>query len=281
MSLSTNSGSWWWTRKPGVLQSMGSQRVRHDWKTELNWTEMWMEDSYIYFLFILSVVLSSFRISLLSKNAESSSIWECLRFSSFLKSIFTGQTSESQSFFKYMKNVMLLPMASWSWQKIYSHTHSFLWWVRCHFSLTGFKISPRSLFSISLTMMRIAKDVLSFIGLSSLSFLNLWICFFYKISNILIHCFFRSFFFPTLLPLLGRQRHKWYTSSVIAHTSLSLCSIYFLFSIYLLSGSDWEEHGWQLPLFLAELFRRLVSLPQTYEEKQGRFNPLRLGHLLY
>ena len=29
--------SWWWTGKPGVLQSMGSQRVRHDWATELNW----------------------------------------------------------------------------------------------------------------------------------------------------------------------------------------------------------------------------------------------------
>ena len=34
-----NSGSWWWTGKPGMLQSMGSQRVRHDWVTELNWTE--------------------------------------------------------------------------------------------------------------------------------------------------------------------------------------------------------------------------------------------------
>ena len=33
----TNSGSWWWTGKPGVLQSMGSQRARHDWATELNW----------------------------------------------------------------------------------------------------------------------------------------------------------------------------------------------------------------------------------------------------
>ena len=32
-----SSGSWWWTRKPGVLQSMGSQRVGHDWATELNW----------------------------------------------------------------------------------------------------------------------------------------------------------------------------------------------------------------------------------------------------
>ena len=30
-------GSWWWTGKPGVLQSMGPQRVRHDWGTELNW----------------------------------------------------------------------------------------------------------------------------------------------------------------------------------------------------------------------------------------------------
>ena len=31
-----NSGSWWWTGRPGVLQSMGSQRVRDDWVTELN-----------------------------------------------------------------------------------------------------------------------------------------------------------------------------------------------------------------------------------------------------
>ena len=35
-----SSGSWWWTGKPGVLQSMGSQRVRHDWATELNWTDI-------------------------------------------------------------------------------------------------------------------------------------------------------------------------------------------------------------------------------------------------
>ena len=32
-----SSRSWWWTRMPGVLQSMGSQRVVHDWATELNW----------------------------------------------------------------------------------------------------------------------------------------------------------------------------------------------------------------------------------------------------
>ena len=34
----SSSGSWWWTWKPGVLQSMRSQRVEHDWVTELNCT---------------------------------------------------------------------------------------------------------------------------------------------------------------------------------------------------------------------------------------------------
>ena len=32
-----NSRSWWWTGRPGMLLSMGSQRVRHNWATELNW----------------------------------------------------------------------------------------------------------------------------------------------------------------------------------------------------------------------------------------------------
>ena len=36
-----NSRSWWWIGKPGFLQSMGSQRVRHDWVTELNWHIIW------------------------------------------------------------------------------------------------------------------------------------------------------------------------------------------------------------------------------------------------
>ena len=34
-----NSGSWWWTGRPGVLRSMGLQRVGHDWVTELNWID--------------------------------------------------------------------------------------------------------------------------------------------------------------------------------------------------------------------------------------------------
>ena len=35
-----NSGSWWWTGRPGVLRFVWSQRVGHDWATELNWTEL-------------------------------------------------------------------------------------------------------------------------------------------------------------------------------------------------------------------------------------------------
>jgi len=38
MWVSVNSGSWWWTGRPGMLWFMGSQRVGHDWATELNWT---------------------------------------------------------------------------------------------------------------------------------------------------------------------------------------------------------------------------------------------------
>ena len=44
-----NSGSWCWTRRPGVLQFMGSQRVGHDWVTELNWTEhVLANDTWIF-----------------------------------------------------------------------------------------------------------------------------------------------------------------------------------------------------------------------------------------
>ena len=47
-----SSRSWWWTGKPGVLQSMGSQRVRHNWTTELtdysmlNYQGLWTEQHF-------------------------------------------------------------------------------------------------------------------------------------------------------------------------------------------------------------------------------------------
>ena len=35
-----NSGRWWWTGRPGMLWFMGSQRVRHDWATDLIWSDL-------------------------------------------------------------------------------------------------------------------------------------------------------------------------------------------------------------------------------------------------
>ena len=35
-----DSGSWWWIGWPGVLRFMGSQRIKHNWATELKWTSI-------------------------------------------------------------------------------------------------------------------------------------------------------------------------------------------------------------------------------------------------
>ena len=43
-----NSRSWWWTGRPGMLWFLGSQRVRHNWETELNWTE-WLRRKGLFY----------------------------------------------------------------------------------------------------------------------------------------------------------------------------------------------------------------------------------------
>ena len=63
-----NPRSWWWTGRPGVLQFMGSQRVRHDWATELNWVKsavakngriLWAKGRYLTNAFSLHPPTSS------------------------------------------------------------------------------------------------------------------------------------------------------------------------------------------------------------------------------
>ena len=64
-----NSGSWWWTGRPGVLQFMGSQRVRHDWVTELNWTEARAEtEAAVIFFFWQWTVVTAFTCSKLYQS---------------------------------------------------------------------------------------------------------------------------------------------------------------------------------------------------------------------
>ena len=43
-----NSRNWWWTGTPGMLQSMGSQRVGHDWMAELNWVSFKVFEQIVY-----------------------------------------------------------------------------------------------------------------------------------------------------------------------------------------------------------------------------------------
>ena len=63
-----NSRSRWWTGRPGVLQSMGSQRVGHAWVTELNWTELkWLTITH-------RMGTNSFKSSLLSLSKISLSL---------------------------------------------------------------------------------------------------------------------------------------------------------------------------------------------------------------
>ena len=57
-----NSGSWWWTGRPGVLRFMGLKRVGHDWATELNWTESIPHFSLGNSRFVMSVGLFLFCI---------------------------------------------------------------------------------------------------------------------------------------------------------------------------------------------------------------------------
>ena len=50
-----NSGSWWWTGRPAVLWFMGSQRVGHDWVTELNCTELMHLSHFLLFLCVFEI----------------------------------------------------------------------------------------------------------------------------------------------------------------------------------------------------------------------------------
>ena len=81
-----STGSSWWTRKPGVLQSMGWLRVGHDWETELNWT----------FIFIKRLVSSS----LLSTIKVLSSAY--LRLMMFLLAIYIPPCESSSPAFCMM-----------------------------------------------------------------------------------------------------------------------------------------------------------------------------------
>ena len=58
-AIPASSGSWWWTGKPGMPQSMGSQRVGHDWVTELNWFPLWAPGEEVVVVLVFRVLRHS------------------------------------------------------------------------------------------------------------------------------------------------------------------------------------------------------------------------------
>ena len=94
-----NSGSWWWTGKPGVLRFMGSRRVRHYWATELNWTESRYEE--ITVLKIVKMLrknncwnrLASTSVIILPEGGQYKHISRKLKFKGFTNKFSLKQTS--------------------------------------------------------------------------------------------------------------------------------------------------------------------------------------------
>ena len=102
-------GSWWWIGKPGVLQFMGWQRVRHDWVTELNWTFFLASSLFVlyefgYPHFLLVAIHLEYHLSLLH-----------------FESIFVFRTEMS----------LLENVGRWVlFFNLSSHSVSFDWWIQ-------------------------------------------------------------------------------------------------------------------------------------------------------
>ena len=71
-----DSGSWWWTGRPGVLWFMGSQRLWHDWATELSWYLFKKKIIYRYILthFPPEISLKLFFLSYLHSDSSSNRV---------------------------------------------------------------------------------------------------------------------------------------------------------------------------------------------------------------
>ena len=89
-----SSRSWWWTGQPGVLQFMGSQRVRHDWATELNWTN-------------LTAIQGTLK-NLLQHNLKASILWHSIFMVQLSYPYMTSGKTIALIIWTFVSNVMFL-----------------------------------------------------------------------------------------------------------------------------------------------------------------------------
>ena len=137
-----SSRSWWWTGKPGMLQSTGSQRVGHNWVTELNCMGILEPSSYIYFIILAQRLFCTI---CLSASWQTSYAWMISTefFSiSFLKETFYEMFSV-QSRTKQKMQFPYLPSPACNMHSLshYQHVPSewyicYNWWIYTDTSLS-------------------------------------------------------------------------------------------------------------------------------------------------
>jgi len=115
-----NSGSWWWTGRPGVLPFMGSQRVGHGWATELNWYKY----TYRLYPFICWSTVGLFHALAIVNNAAMN-LWMqiCLWHSMFVSFWYGPWSRIAGSFFIWGGTFILFSIVAVS---IYNTTDSVL-----------------------------------------------------------------------------------------------------------------------------------------------------------
>ena len=99
--------SWWWTGRPGMLQSMGSQRVGHDWVTELNWTEL----SQIEYVWLEQKFSSHYLSKTLENGVKSLASLRCVRYHAWAQ-LFYSRHLYTELITALCYNLMCLPKHS-------------------------------------------------------------------------------------------------------------------------------------------------------------------------
>ena len=101
-----NFGSWWWMGRPDVLQSMGLQRVGHDWTTELNWTELKVTNTntliYFFFFYLKNLNCYNLLLTFIEKEYKNISFSSRKDSSSFIYFLFP--------LYEYSFNIIMIIM---------------------------------------------------------------------------------------------------------------------------------------------------------------------------
>ena len=119
-----NPGSWWWTERPGVLQSTGSQRVGHDWATELTELNKLREAFPAQHL---PLSLSSSSASKGAKLVSGQSFFSCPRAHCHPHRRFTSRSTNTQPAEEHLAWALQASWLSWDshcWRSSWAEGHT-------------------------------------------------------------------------------------------------------------------------------------------------------------